>query len=99
MYNATNMLNFLFLTFTISIATSAKLCRDFSEGYWMEFGNLLQGMAFTLKRASISRVVQQHTFLPADGPMAGGHVVLTANAPPVLQESECKHILSIRIVI
>ena len=50
------------------------------------------------KRASIGRVVQQHAFLPADGPMAGGHVILTTDAPPVLQESERKHISSVRTV-
>lgn len=36
--------------------------------------------------SSVSGVVQQHAFLPADGPMAGGHVVLTTDASPVLQE-------------
>lgn len=36
--------------------------------------------------SSILRVVQQHALLPADRPMARRHVVLTADASPVLQE-------------
>ena len=46
-WNETKVYSFLFVTFTVCIARSAKLCGDFSEGQWMEFGNLLQGMAFT----------------------------------------------------
>lgn len=55
------------------------------------------GIAVTHKRASILRVVQQHALLPADRPMARCHVVLTADASPVLQESKCKHTFSLRV--